>query len=83
MARKHILKCWIFISFCICQHRLHAQIISNDNGASDKHFIYEVKEIDEFFERFNDAPNSFPEKRVQSAPYQIQYRETAIDPKPV
>jgi len=59
MARKHILKCWIFISFCICQHRLHAQIISNDNGASDKHFIYEVKEIDEFFERFNDAPNSF------------------------
>ncbi|MEJ0082407.1 MAG: hypothetical protein WDM78_15980 [Puia sp.] len=32
---------------------------SNNDGASDKHFIYEVKEIDEFFERFNDAPNSF------------------------
>ncbi len=32
---------------------------SNNDRANDKHFIYEVKEIDEFFERFNDAPNSF------------------------
>jgi hypothetical protein len=34
-------------------------VYSNNDGARDKHFIYEVKEIDEFFERFNDAPNSF------------------------
>ena len=59
MAKTHVLKFWIFISFFICQHRLFSQVYSNNDGAKDKHFIYEVKEIDEFFERFNDAPNSF------------------------
>jgi hypothetical protein len=34
-------------------------VYSNNDGAKEKHFIYEVKEIDEFFERFNDDPNSF------------------------
>jgi hypothetical protein len=59
MAKAHVLKLWIFISFFICQHRVFSQVYSNNDGANDKHFIYEVKEIDEFFERFNDAPNSF------------------------
>jgi hypothetical protein len=43
----------------MCQHRLFSQVYSNNEGAKDKHFIYEVKEIDEFFERFNDDPRSF------------------------
>jgi hypothetical protein len=34
-------------------------VYSNNDGAKEKHFIYEVKEIDEFFERFNDDPGSF------------------------
>jgi hypothetical protein len=59
MAKTYVLKGWIFISFFICQHRLFSQVYSNNDGAKDKHFIYEVKEIDEFFERFNDAPGSF------------------------
>src|SRR6202163_1161569 len=59
MAKTYFLKGWFFISFFICQHRLFSQVYSNNDGANDKHFIYEVKEIDEFFERFNDAPNSF------------------------
>ncbi len=59
MANTHVLKVWMFICFFICQHRLFSQVYSNNDGASDKHFIYEVKQIDEFFERFNDAPNSF------------------------
>jgi len=59
MAKKGVLKCLIFISVFICPHRLFSQVISNNEGAKDKHFIYEVKEIDEFFERFNDDPNSF------------------------
>jgi hypothetical protein len=36
-----------------------AQVFSNDAGSREKLFIYEVKQIDEFFERFNDAPESF------------------------
>ncbi|MFI5205574.1 MAG: hypothetical protein ACHQVK_01405, partial [Candidatus Paceibacterales bacterium] len=59
MAKTFVLKFWLFISFSICQHRLFGQVISNNDDAKDKHFIYEVKEIDEFFERFNDDPNSF------------------------
>jgi hypothetical protein len=34
-------------------------VISNNEGAKEKHFVYEVKQIDEFFERFNDERNSF------------------------
>ena len=59
MAKTHVLKFLIFIFFSICQHRLFSQVYSNNDGAKEKHFIYEVKEIDEFFERFNDEPNSF------------------------
>jgi hypothetical protein len=59
MAKTYVLKFWIFISFSICQHRLFSQVYSNNDGAKEKHFIYEVKEIDEFFERFNDDPRSF------------------------
>ncbi|HEX3768950.1 MAG TPA: hypothetical protein VHT72_11255 [Puia sp.] len=58
MAKTCVLRFWIFVFFFICQHRLFSQVYSN-NDANDKHFIYEVKEIDEFFERFNDAPGSF------------------------
>ena len=59
MAKSYVLKFWIFISFSMCQHRLFGQVYSNNDGAKEKHFIYEVKEIDEFFERFNDDPGSF------------------------
>ena len=38
---------------------LQSQVYTNDAGTREKQFIYEVKQIDEFFERFNDAPNSF------------------------
>ena len=59
MAKTHVLKLWIFVSFSICQNRLLSQVYSNNDGAKEKHFIYEVKEIDEFFERFNDDKGSF------------------------
>ena len=59
MAKAHVLKFWIVISLSVCQHRLFSQVYSINDGTRDKHFIYEVKEIDEFFERFNDDPGSF------------------------
>ena len=59
MAKTHVLKFWIFISFSICHHHLFGQVISNNDNAKEKHFVYEVKEIDEFFERFNDEQDSF------------------------
>jgi hypothetical protein len=59
MAKTFVLKFLIFISLFICQNRLFSQIYSITDDAKEKHFIYEVKEIDEFFERFNDDPGSF------------------------
>jgi hypothetical protein len=38
---------------------LFAQRFENNSGEREKHFVYQVKQIDEFFERFNDDPNSF------------------------
>jgi len=59
MAKTHVIKFLIFISFSFCHHRLSSQVISNNENAKEKHFVYEVKEIDEFFERFNDEKGSF------------------------
>ena len=59
MAKTHILKFWIIISFSVCHNRLFSQVISNNENAQEKHFVYEVKEMDEFFERFNDEKGSF------------------------
>ena len=35
------------------------QVFENSAGAREKRFIYEIKQIDEFFERFNDDSTSF------------------------
>ncbi len=59
MAKTHVLKFLIFISFFICNYRLFSQVISTNDNSKEKHFVYEVKEIDEFFERFNDEKGSF------------------------
>src|SRR5664279_6137834 len=59
MAKTDVLKFLIFISFSFCHHRLFSKVISNNENAKEKHFVYEVKEIDEFFERFNDERGSF------------------------
>jgi len=52
-----------FISGCclffLITSTLHAQVYKNQEGALEKHFVYEVKQVDEFFERFNDDPHSF------------------------
>ncbi len=59
MTKSYVLKFWIFISFFVCHHHLFGQVISNNDNAKEKHFVYEVKQIDEFFERFNDEKGSF------------------------
>jgi hypothetical protein len=59
MARNSFLNFLLFIFLFICEHPIYSQVFSNNEGAREKHFIYEVKEIDEFFERFNDEKGSF------------------------
>ncbi|MEO5682164.1 MAG: hypothetical protein ABIQ88_05950 [Chitinophagaceae bacterium] len=50
---------------------IRAQVFTNDAGAREKHFIYEVKQIDEFFERFNNDTGSFIRKAYKT--YRVKY----------
>ena len=59
MLRSNILRVLIVISYCFLPLFLFSQVYSGSDLAKDKHFIFQVKEIDEFFERFNDDPGSF------------------------
>jgi len=60
MSGSLIGKYLLVICFCFYQNYLFGQVYTTDDGVKrDKHFIYQVKEIDEFFERFNDDPASF------------------------
>jgi len=54
------LACLLFF-WCLLG-KLSAQVFTNDAGTREKHFIYEVKQIDEFFERFNNDTGSFIRK---------------------
>ena len=69
--RPIAIKIAVTYIFCFHSVRVTAQAIVNDAGEREKHFIYEVKQIDEFFERFNDDNNSFVRKVY--AKYHIRY----------
>ncbi|MEO8771060.1 MAG: hypothetical protein ABI402_13260 [Ferruginibacter sp.] len=56
---RFLIKCCLAASFLILHVCLQAQEFKNDAGEKEKHFINQVKQIDEFFERFNDDSNSF------------------------
>ncbi|HWK04198.1 MAG TPA: hypothetical protein VNS58_11235 [Puia sp.] len=62
--------CLLFLAF----DQVSAQVFENNAGARERHFVYEVKQIDEFFERFNDDPNSFIRKEYDS--YHRQFNLT-------
>src|ERR1700712_2090604 len=49
--------CLLFFSFLF--HHAGAQVLNNNARAREKHFLYEVKQVDEFFERFNNDTGSF------------------------
>ncbi|MEP6749363.1 MAG: hypothetical protein ABJB86_16630 [Bacteroidota bacterium] len=49
-----------------------AQVFSNDAGAREKKFLYEVKQIDEFFERFNNDTSSFIRQAYKT--HHVQYK---------
>ena len=59
--------------FGVCPAALVAQEISWGNNLHDDVFMYEVKLIDEFFERFNDEKTSFlrTEYQKQNKPYNV------------
>lgn len=51
----------VFLPFVLfaCSNASFCQVFENSSGAREKRFIYEIKQIDEFFERFNDDSSSF------------------------
>jgi len=67
-----ILRIGLLIVTCFSINSAHSQVYANDESAKEKHFIYEVKQIDEFFERFNDDSASFIRDVYKS--YHVKYR---------
>jgi hypothetical protein len=59
------------VLFSFLLYNADAQVFTNDAGTREKHFIYEVKQIDEFFERFNNDTGSFIRKAYKA--YHIRY----------
>ena len=49
----------ILTGFLVFAQRSFCQTFTNDASDKEKHFIYQVKQIDEFFERFNNDSASF------------------------
>jgi len=69
--KQRIITCFLTGSILLMVQWVQAQEFKNDAGEKEKHFVYQVKQIDEFFERFNDAPNSFVREVYKS--YKIKY----------
>ena len=57
--------------------RCAAQFFSSDDKVKDEIFLHEVKNIDEFIERFNDEKSSFIRKEYKEAnkPYNFSRKE--------
>lgn len=69
---KYLLtKSCITILFLFSVNKSFSQEFKNDAAEREKHFVYQVKQIDEFFERFNDDPNSFIREVYKS--YKVKY----------
>jgi hypothetical protein len=49
----------VCIALCGSPAGGYSQVFDNDAGKREKQFIYEVKQLDEFFERFNNDTASF------------------------
>jgi hypothetical protein len=66
-----ILKIGFFMAIYLSSYGAQSQVFENDEGDKEKHFIYEVKQIDEFFERFNNDSSSFIRGVYKS--YHVKY----------
>jgi len=57
--------CLILWFILVPSTRMSAQTFSSGNSVRDELFMYEVKSVDEFIERFDDDPSSFIRKEFQ------------------
>ena len=76
MAMK--IKEWIIFLFAFaCTNRLQAQLIES-NSQRELNFVFEVKQIDEFFERFNNEQNSLLSSYIRLKFPEIQVTRAAL-----
>ena len=61
-----------FFVFLFAYSNIFCQVFENTAGSREKHFVYEVKQIDEFFERFNNDENSFIRSVYKL--YKVEYK---------
>lgn len=59
------------VVLCTISFTSASQVYENTAGTREKLFVYRVKQIEEFFERFNDDPESFIRRMYKS--YGVRY----------
>jgi hypothetical protein len=73
-----MIRIGIFILNFVCTYYALGQVYINDEELKEKHFIYEVKQIDEFFERFNNDTASFIRNVYRKAQMKFQIDRAAL-----
>jgi hypothetical protein len=77
MKKSNLKSLLLFlVTFQFYFNNTRAQTFTNDAEQREKHFVYEVKQIDEFFERFNDDSSSYIRKV-----YSIYHKQFKLDRK--
>jgi len=56
---------FLLLYFQLTYSNNFAQILRSNSRFDERHFLFEVKQIDEFFERFNDDRNSFLRRKAK------------------
>jgi len=71
-------KFFLFLFFFIRTIVVFAQDNDANNFFAERRFLFEVKQIDEFFERFNDDRNSFIRKYIKRYYPQVSIKRQAL-----
>ena len=72
MNRPDMKIALIVFSLSLFFCKVSGQVFVNDAGTREKHFVYEVKQIDEFFERFNNDSNAYIRKVYNT--YHVKFK---------
>lgn len=67
-----LIKYCLILGLLTINQPLWCQEFKNDAGVREKHFVSQVKQVDEFFERFNNDTNSFIREVYRS--YKVKFK---------
>lgn len=75
--KMNIRNCFIYLFVLVFSGNLSAQVIES-NSRRELNFVFEVKQIDEFFERFNNEQNSLLASYIRMKYPEVQITRTSV-----